>query len=254
MSIEKREHTRVYLPFQVEISHSSIGCLRTTASNISEGGIFVEIDNPQITDGAIIHLTILSIPLIESPPTPSIKMIVSYSSTQGLGLKFATKTSQHLWESVKRARNSLIIGEDYFQIYQNALIVNPSKELLLVQQSGKWLLPGSYLKVGEDWKSALTKSLHDNLGITELKHLQMMGADSYPEITAKEAATFTVFQLFLTSSTSLKPATDCQYTSIKWVGHTRSINECTFSHPLLRSFSLKALDYLNQESEEFTVD
>ncbi|MBV1907515.1 MAG: PilZ domain-containing protein [Pseudomonadales bacterium] len=252
--MEKRKHSRVVLPFQVEISHASLGRVKTTATNISASGLFVELNNPTITRGATVKMTVLNMPLIESPPTPSIKMAVTRISEQGLGLEFPSNTSKHLWESVKRARNSLLIGEDYFQVFQNAIIVNPKNQILLAQQTGKWLLPGGYLKVGQDWELALKDKLGHELGIHHLQHVQTMGVDAYPDITSKEAAIFTVFQLFSTSTSVVSLSDNCQYTSVEWVSHERNVNEMTFSHPLLRTFVVKALNQLEDSTEASLTD
>jgi len=249
MSADKRKHTRIELPFQVEIQHASVGNVKTIATNISAGGMFVELDNPKITVGSFVSVTVLSLPLVESPPTPSIKMVVRHTSSIGVGLEFSSNTSRHLWETVNRARNTLIVGKDYFQVFQNAIIINPEKQILLVQQTGKWLLPGQYLTVGQDWENALNTDLKNSLGLKHLTHIELMGIDSYPDITAKEAAVFTVFHRFSVpgNETSLPP--DGQYTKCKWLGHERSINELTFSHPLLRSFALKALTLTENETQ-----
>jgi len=254
MTAEKRNHTRIELPFQVEIQHASLGNVKTIATNISAGGMFVELDNPTTTIGSFVNVTVLSLPLIESPPTPSIKMIVRLCSSSGLGLEFSSNTSRHLWETVDRARNTLIVGEDYFQVFQNAVIVNANKQVLLVQQAGKWLLPGGYLKVSEDWQSALKNALEHSLGLKQLTHVELMGIDSYPDITAKEAAIFTVFHQFSSPENELILPSGGQYKKAKWFGHEREINELTFSHPLLRSFALKALASIENQTQGPLLD
>jgi len=249
MTAEKRKHTRIELPFQVEVQHASLGSVKTIATNISEGGMFIELDSPKTTVGSIVNVTVLSLPLVESPPTPSIKMIVRHSSSVGLGLEFSSNTSRHLWETVNRARNTLIVGEDYFQVFQSAIIVDPKRRILLVQQTGKWLLPGSYLKVGQNWEKALTSNLKRSLGLSNLTHNELMGIDSYPDITAKEAAVFTVFHRFSSIASEVNLPSDGQYTNSKWLVHERAINELTFSHPLLRSIVLKTLTLIENETQ-----
>ena len=249
MTADKRKHARIELPFQVEIQHASLGSIKTIATNISAGGMFVELDNPKTTVGSFVKVSVMSLPLVESPPTPSIKMVVRHSSSNGLGLEFSSNTSRHLWETVNRARNTLVVGEDYFQVFQNAIIVNPKKQILLVQQTGKWLLPGSYLKVSQDWEKALKSTLNASLGLTRLTHTELMGIDSYPDIPAKEAAVFTVFHRFSSPASEIVLPPDGQYSNSKWLGHERAVNELTFSHPLLRNFVLRALTLIENETQ-----
>ncbi len=254
MASDKRKHPRIELPFQVEIQHASLGVIRTIATNISEAGMFVDLDEPTTTVGSYVNVTVLSLPLVESPPTPSIKMIVRHCSSNGLGLEFSSNTSRHLWETVNRARNTLIIGEDYFQVFQNAIIVNPKKQILLVQQTGKWLLPGEYMKVGQEWEKSLKHTLKKTLGLGGLIHTELMGIDAYPDIPAKEAAIFTVFHRFSASDAGVTLLPKGQYSASKWIGHERAVNELTFSHPLLRSYALKTIKLLENETQGPLVD
>ncbi|MCZ6889206.1 MAG: PilZ domain-containing protein, partial [Gammaproteobacteria bacterium] len=74
--MERRLHPRVELPIEVEFSHPSVGTIRTTASDISEGGVFVEIESPSVTLGAKVKITVLGLPLVASTPTPTLGMEV----------------------------------------------------------------------------------------------------------------------------------------------------------------------------------
>ncbi len=62
--------------------------------------------------------------LVESNPTPTIEMEIARVTEEGLGLKFTNRTSHHLWKSVDRLRQDLRLGQDYFQVFQGAAIVN----------------------------------------------------------------------------------------------------------------------------------
>ncbi len=104
-----------------------------------------------------------------------------------------------------------------------------------------WLYPGTYLVVGQEWDKALMSRLDESLGLKDLASLATLGVDCYPQVTAKAAAIFTFFHLFQLPSTNFKLSQDSPYSDTVRVGHGREIDERTFSHPVLRSFSLKAL-------------
>ena len=58
--MDRREHPRIQIPLLVELSHPSIGRQNCVARDISEGGVFVQIDVqkdvPSIREGASVRL------------------------------------------------------------------------------------------------------------------------------------------------------------------------------------------------------
>ena len=113
--MEQRTHPRIRLPLLVEIQHPSIGKRRCTARDVSEGGIFVMVRNHSFAVGAKLRLTSLNPNQVDSQPTPTVDMEVKHVDENGVGLAFVNRTSRHLWETVKRLRDELEIGRDYFQ-------------------------------------------------------------------------------------------------------------------------------------------
>ncbi len=124
LSSDDRESARVQLPFEVELSHPSLGKIRSVARDISQSGIFVRLNPTGLRPGAKIKVTVVNAALVESNPTPTIEMEVARVTEEGLGLKFTNRTSQHLWQSVDRLRQDLRLGQDYFQVFQGVAIVN----------------------------------------------------------------------------------------------------------------------------------
>ena len=180
LSNDERESARIQLPFEVELGHPSIGKIRSVARDISESGIFVRLNPSGLRPGAKIKVTVLNAALVESNPTPTIEMEVARVTEEGLGLKFTNRTSQHLWNSVDRLRQDLRLGQDYFQVFQGAAIVNQLGKLLVVQRHGKWLFPGEYLTVGSAWQDTVTDYLTAELGIDDLVFEDTLGIDSAP--------------------------------------------------------------------------
>ncbi|NJN52598.1 MAG: NUDIX domain-containing protein [Gammaproteobacteria bacterium] len=244
--MESREHPRIQLPFEVDLTHPTFGRLRATARDISEGGVFVQTSPGSLRPGAKLKLTIVSTALVESSPTPTVDMEVARVSADGLGLKFANKTSQHLWQTVSRLRSELRIGQDYYQVFQAALIINAQNKLLVVQQHGKWLFPGEYLSVGEDWRTRLMTFLEEELGVDDLVYLDAIGFDSSVSPRATEGATFSVFHRLSSKSDRVRLKDDSRYRQGKWVGRSMSLEELTFSHPLLRQLAATAFERRGQ--------
>ena len=242
LSQDSRESPRIQLPFEVEISHPSLGRIRSVARDISESGIFVRLSPTGLRTGAKVKVTVLNAALVESNPTPTIEMEITRVTEEGLGLKFTNRTSQHLWKSVDRMRQDLRLGQDYFQVFQGAAIVNGLGKLLVVQRHGKWLFPGDYLTVGSAWQDALTEFLAAELGIEDLVLQDTLGIDSAPAMLAGENATFSVFHRFSSQSDRIRLRDDSRYRHAKWVSRPFSLEELTFAHPLLRDLAVLAVE------------
>jgi ADP-ribose pyrophosphatase YjhB (NUDIX family) len=245
--MDSREYPRVQLPIEVDLLHPTIGKIRRIARDVSEGGVFVVTEPGTLRAGAKLKLTVVNTALIESTPTPTVDMEVVRVTPEGLGLKFVNSTSEHLWSSVQRLRRELQIGRDYFQVFQAGLIINRQNKLLVVQQHGKWLFPGDYLEVGNDWKTCLTNYLKQELGLDDLEPREVLGIDSAPGTQAGEGATFSVFHRFSSSNDRIRLRDGSRYRQGKWVGRTMSLEELTFSHPVLRALAISAFDRVEAE-------
>jgi PilZ domain len=235
--MDNREYPRIQLPFEVEVSHPSLGKVRSVARDISQSGLFVHVDPSGLRPGAKVKVTVLNAALVESSATPTIDMEVARVTDEGLGLKFANTTSHHLWASVDRLRNELRIGQDYFQVFQAAAIINHHGKLLVVQRHGKWLFPGDYLTVGGAWKDALTEFLAAELGLADLVFEDTLGVDSAPGMKVVENATFSVIHRFSSNSDRVRLREPSRFRQAKWVNRNFSLEELTFPHPLLRELA-----------------
>jgi len=253
----------VQLPLLVELQHPSLSRGRLSvgdseryiARDISEGGVFVHLDvPPSIKLGAKLRLTLLNPTSVENQPTPTVEMEVKRIDDNGLGLAFVNKTSRHLWQSVERLRDELAVGRDYFQVHQSALVVNEQGELLIVQQHGKWSYPGEYLIVGEDWQSAIMGYLAGNLGLSDLRVVRVIGADSGGTFDLPEAAVFKIYTLVSANASGFALAgsddnSARRYRNFRWVDRKRDVEELTFVNDEMRRLAHDALDWARSDGE-----
>lgn len=237
--MEKRQHPRIQLPLLVELQHPALGKTRSIARDISEGGVFVHMENPTIKPGAKLKLTLLNPTDVENPPTPTVEMVVRRVEDNGIGLEFVNKTSRHLWQSVERLREELEVGRDYFQVYQSAVVLNETQQILLVQQHGKWMFPGEYLIVGEDWQSAIKGFLASNFSLKDIVADKILSLESTGENDLPEAAVLKVFHLMHANSKSFTMTE--RYKSYRWVNSRRGLEEITFVSGNLRQIARDVL-------------
>jgi len=241
--MEQRSHPRVQLPLLVEIQHPALGKRRCTARDISEGGLFVNVTDHPITAGAKLKLTLLNPNQVDHQPTPTVDMQVTRVEDTGLGLSFVNKTSQHLWQSVKRLRQELQIGRDYFQVYVAALAMNEDGKLLLVQEHGRWTFPGHYLIVGEDWREALTAALAESFALKTVHVQRICDMSSSRNHDLPEAAALKLHVQLAVDDANFKVSEESEYRGHRWIDRRRDIEELTFSDNLERDMAIEALDW-----------
>lgn len=239
--MEQREHIRIQIPLGVEISHPAIGTIQTTARDISEGGVFVNLVEQKIKVGAKLKVKVLNLLDTDTQHTPAVDMQVARVTETGLGLSFTNKTAEHLWQSVERLREELQVGRDYFQVHQAAVLYNRPMGILLVQQDGKWLLPGHYLVVGEIGEQALRNYLLSALGLNVQSALTPLIADSAADISVLEAATFRVIYTAQVDDTELTMQEDTAIRDSRWVYKPRDLKELTFASEIQREAAEIAL-------------
>lgn len=251
--MERREHPRIQLPLLVELTHPSIGRRNCVARDISEGGVFVQIDvqadAPGIRIGAKVKLTLQNPNAIDTQPTPTVDMEVRRIEETGLGLAFKNRTSRHLWESVERLRDELAVGRDYFQLHVAALIMKETGRLLVVQQNGKWTFPGTYLVVGDDWRSALSRLLVDrfSLGI-EAQDLEVLTIETESSEAMPEAAVAKAFAVAQADSSAFSFEPGERYRDSRWLPNPRMIDELTFADELTRHQARAAFRWMSERS------
>lgn len=245
--MDSRRFPRIQLPLLVEIKHPTVGTHRCLARDISEGGLFVHVPNPQVKPGAKVRVTLLNALEVETQPTPTVDMAVERVEPDGLGLSFVNATGRHLWQSVERLRTELAIGRDYFQVHLNVLIINAANAILLVQHHGKWTLPAVFLEVGRDWRDAVAAFLKDDFGIDGKASGTIAAMQSAGQSEIPEGAVLDLFVEAQTSSADASVARAGRYRQARWVDRRRDLEETTFASEQVRALADSTLGRLIQE-------
>lgn len=250
--MERRKHPRIQLPLLVELQHPSIGRRNCVARDISEGGVFVLIDDVPLKTGAKIKLTIRSANTVDAQPTPTVELEVVRVEEDGLGCRFVNRTSRHLWESVERLRSELAVGRDYFQLHVCAACLNEMGRLLIVQQNGRWTFPGTYLTVGEDWRESLTQMLSQRFSLTvKPSDMQLMTLETESNTDVPEAAVAKLFAVMRTDASRFAFKPGEHYKASRWLQNPRMVDELTFTDELTRGLAGEAFRWLRaQESSK----
>jgi ADP-ribose pyrophosphatase YjhB (NUDIX family) len=239
--MEQRRYPRVQLPLLVELKHPAVGASRCIARDVSEGGIFVYTQNPQIKAGAKVKVTVQNTLSVEAQPTPTVEMEVKRVEPDGLALEFVNVTGRHLWQSVEQLRTELAIGRDYFQVHLNTLVINDANAILLVQQHGKWTFPATFLKVGEDWRDAAKRFLREDMGVEARDLGQIVAMHSAGHAEVPEAAVLDLFVEVYTASDRCCLAPASRYKSGRWTDRRRDVEEATFTTEQIRDLADAAL-------------
>ncbi|MFU8814103.1 MAG: PilZ domain-containing protein [Pseudomonadales bacterium] len=242
--MEQRRYPRIQLPLLVELKHPSLGILRCIARDISEGGVFVYTDKPQIKPGAKVKLTLQNTLDVEAQPTPTVEMEVKRVEEDGLGLAFANVTGRHLWQSVERMRTELAIGRDYFQVHLNAVVSNANNAILLAQQHGKWGFPATFLKVGETWQRSLQAFLSAEFGVTASRIGPVLEMNSLGAPELPEAAVLDLFVEAHADTDCCALAPDSRYRSARWTNRRRDVEDATFASEQVRQLADSVLKRL----------
>jgi hypothetical protein len=247
--MEQRSYPRIQLPLLVELKHPSLGTQRCIGRDISEGGIFVHTQNPQIKAGARVKVTLENLLGVEAQPTPTVEMEVMRVTDDGLGLAFSSAAGRHLWQGVERLRTELAIGRDYFQVHLNVIVINPVDALLLVQQHGKWGFPATFLAVGENWQRSLQDFLGSALGVAVAEFGAIQGMDTRGSDQVPEAAVLSVYVEARAASDRLVPAADGRYRAARWVDRRRDVADLTLASEQIRQLANAVIRRVAKEDE-----
>ena len=247
--IERRAHPRVQLPLVVELTHPSIEPIQTTARNISDGGVFVEVKDIKLRQGARVNVKLMAHSVTDNQPTPTVAMTVKRTEDDGVALAFKNRTAEHLWSSVERLRTELLIGRDYFQVYQAAFVTHPNRGLLFVQQHGKWMLPGTYLTVGEPCAPTLKEFLIATLGISLTEDPTPLATVAATMDALPESATLCVYYQCATEDLRPQLSKASTYKDVRWISSVNDLNEATIANAEIRELAQAHLESKMQSSD-----
>lgn len=247
--MEQRRYPRIQLPLLVELKHPSLGSRRCIAKDISEGGVFVYTDKPQIKPGAKVKLTLGNTLAVEAQPTPTVEMEVVRVEDEGIGLAFTSATGRHLWQSVERLRTELAIGRDYFQVHLNAMVINPANAILLAQQHGKWTFPATFLVVGQNWQRSLQAFLRQELSVEVAEFGSIVALHSAGTAEVPEAAVLKLFVEARAMTDKCAVSAGGRYRAAKWADRRRDVGDATFADEQTRELADALLLRLGKEGE-----
>ena len=248
--MERRQHPRIQLPLLVELQHPSIGRRHCVARDVSEGGVFVQLEAGGIKPGATVKLTLLNANTVDTQPTPTVDMEVRRVAEDGLGLAFRNRTSRHLWESVERLRNELAVGRDYFQLHVCALVLKENGRLLIVQQNGRWTFPGTYVVVGERWRDALARLLDERFSLdVKADAMEVLTLETESSEAMPEAAVVKAFAIMEATADRFSFAPGDRYKDSRWLQNRRMIDELTWADDVTRNQARAAFRRLNEQEK-----
>lgn len=85
MSINKRLHSRIKLPAKVKLMHPDIGELILKTRDVSDGGVYVECDDPEILPiGSEASMQVIN----DDIEMPVVVVKIVRKDSEGLGLEF----------------------------------------------------------------------------------------------------------------------------------------------------------------------
>ncbi|MFW5823831.1 MAG: PilZ domain-containing protein [Marinobacter sp.] len=84
---DRREHIRTALNARVSVSHDTLGERQFATRDISDGGVFVVVEEADFEPelGDVVTVQVQGLPV----PAPELKMVVVRKSVDGFGLQFA---------------------------------------------------------------------------------------------------------------------------------------------------------------------
>lgn len=85
MSIDKRIHKRIHLPATVKLMHPDIGEVRLKARDVSDGGVYLYCDDPELLP---IGSEAMMQAINEDMEMPIIDVKIVRKDSEGMGLEF----------------------------------------------------------------------------------------------------------------------------------------------------------------------
>jgi hypothetical protein len=143
------------IPLKVELRHPAIGKITVAASDMSDGGVFLLIeDSSQLQVGESVLIRTLGLGINGSETGPPLVMTVVRQTSEGIGLAIENTASANLasWDSENLARQA---------IRQSLVIVNDYEQLLITQRGLTWCLPHRQLLSSDTWQLGIEAMLAD---------------------------------------------------------------------------------------------
>ena len=163
---QMRKHRRHKLPLRVEICHKSIGTLQVEANDMSEGGVFLLMDECfQLEIGEIVKVRSVGLGVSGNETGPELDMRVVRRSDIGMGLAILEQPEPASGDA--RAASPATPEQTSSQrtsssaILQRFLLIDDLERVLLQRQGDHWHLPARELADGERWSEGLQNGLDE---------------------------------------------------------------------------------------------
>lgn len=178
---ELRQCKRHQVPLEVEYSHPATGTLRARARDMSDGGLFLMVDESfQLKVGTEISVRSLGLGADGYERGPDIAMKVVRRNRQGMGLAIAKgQDSQKSPTAESPNENQITTSRPQLQ---RLLILDDRERVLLWHRGDHWHLPCRELQANEGWEEGI------NTCITELKRAGAMASGSAVHCTPRPSA------------------------------------------------------------------
>ena len=238
--MERREQLRVEVPLEIDLEHPSLGRTRCRVRDVSQSGMFIECSGHLLQQGARVRIKPVVQSMLGHEHTPTVELEVARCETDGIGTSFPNRTQAYLFSSFRQRRTQLAIGVDYFQVFVGALLFNQRGALLVVDENGRWLFPGTYLQVGTSIEAALTDTLSAELDLT----LDLLGPPvaniSLASGVSPESATVALFHR-CEASGEARVRSQSRFRRLRWLAPGRNPGELPFADPYLLELARNAL-------------
>lgn len=237
---DRREHARVEIPLEVELEHPSMGHRRCRVRDLSQDGLFLEFPGHDLVPGARLRVTPIAPAILGHDHCPTVEIEVARVAEDGLGTRFANRTQAYLFSSFRQRRTALEVGIDYFQIHVAALVNDASGRLLVVDDHGRWLFPGTFLVVGRQVEQVIGDMLKADLAL-ELASLEApIATATLDGGLAPEGATLALFHRCTSLGEGNADASG-RFRRLRWLPPGRDPSELVFADPFLRDLARKVL-------------
>lgn len=198
---ELRRHRRLQIPLQVEIRHPAIGTLEVPAADISDGGIFIKVDECfQLESGESLIVRTLGLGLNADEIGPPLVMKVVRKTPDGMGLCLEETASENL-KSLATDPTTM------HSVIQSVFLVNQNQEVLFTMQGDHWRLPSRALGSAESWQQgiqALLKTLQETADLDITTNVRVQD-NCYPYSVASSSCVEMVIPAYTVSPAKPSP-------------------------------------------------
>jgi 8-oxo-dGTP pyrophosphatase MutT (NUDIX family) len=125
-----------------------------------------------------------------------------------------------------------------FKITQNIFLLNKNNEFLILKhKSGKWLLPGGRLEIGESWLKGLIREIKEETGINNFKIKSIFQVDTW------EYKGDSYFGIFYIGKTDINQVIlSVEHIDYKWIKTAKEIDLLDFWNDVLKNRLIRFID------------